>query len=323
MVTTLDDRLFGQQEKRFGVRGKNQRYHMPLLPDEQGVKSGGDWVPGGVQSMTNLAGAIEDTRALGVWEQALALVGIAISPELHEELVLLVQAAASEGVIFRKLREYPEFRNALCGKPFDKEQTSILARAKLAAGASVAAQLGTNRHTAWEHRGATGELIGTSEIQAQVIDTERLLADAGLERVQGLSERVVRNTVVDAAGRFDDILLETRTGRLLIGDLKTKAGEFYSMLTIDAQLAGYAYAEHMLWFSEPHDRYCDGPRRLGVDLTEGVVLHVPSDGAPAMLRRADLVMGWHALKTAREIVNLRSYSKSVKRFNESAWIPQN
>jgi hypothetical protein len=326
-MTTLDDPFMTvtdakqvPQEKRFGVRGENQRYHMPLLPGEQGVKSGGNWVPSGVQSMTNLVGAFEDTRALGVWESALALVGIAISPELHEELVLLVQAAASDGVVFRKLREYPEFREALCGKPFDKEQKSILARAKLRAGASVAAQMGTNRHTAWEHRGTTGELIGTPDIQAQVVDTEHLLAEAGLERVPGLSERVVRNLELKAAGRFDDILLEQRTGRLLIADLKTKAGKFYSMTTIDAQLAGYAYAEWMLPF-DGADYYVGGPRAMGVDPTEGVVLHAPSDGGPVRLRRADLSWGFRVARLAREVVDARAYGKSAGREKESWWIP--
>lgn len=327
-MTTLDDPFMTvtdarqvPQEKRFGVRGANQRYTMPLLPGEQGVKSGGNWVPSGVKSMTNLVGAFEDTRALGVWEAALALVGIAISPELHEELVLLVQAAVSDGVIFRKLRDYPEFRKALCGKPFDQDAVSILARAKAAAGGNVAAQLGTNRHTAWEHRGATGELIGTAEIQAQVVDTEALLAEAGLERVPGLSERVVRNLELRAAGRFDDILLELKTGRLIIGDLKTKSGEFYSMTTIDAQLAGYAYAEWMLSAEFPHDTYEPGPRAMGVDLTEGVVLHVPSGGGSARLRRADLVEGWECAKLARQVVDRRAYGKSVGREKESWWIP--
>ncbi len=302
----------------FGVRGKNQRYHMPLLPGEKGVKTGGDWVPGGIQSMTNLAGALEDTRALSVWEQALALVGIALSDELHEELVLMVQQAASAGVVFARMRDYPEFREALAGKPY-QEADSIVARAKRAARAGAAAQRGTNRHTAWEHRGATGELIGTPDIKAQIIDTERLLAGAGLERVAGMSERVVRNVVINAAGRFDDILLERATGRLLMSDLKTKAGEWYSWMTVDAQLAGYAYAGYMLC----DDHYVDGPRYMArMDLREGVVLHVPSDGGPAFLRRADLVTGWRVIQIARQIVDERAYGKSVARERESVWIPR-
>ena len=326
-MTTVDDPFRTVTEARavrdtpanrnFGVRGPNGRYHMPLLPGEEGVKSGGDWVPGGIMSMTNLVGAFEDTRALSVWEQALALTGIALSPELHEELTLLVQQAASDGVIFARMRDYPEFREKLAGKPFEKGTDSIVARAKFIAGASAAAQRGTNRHTAWEHRGATGELIGTPEIQAQVVDTERLLAEAGLERVPGLSERVVRNTELNAAGRFDDILREVRTGRLLMGDLKTKSGEFYSMNTIDAQLAGYAYAEWML----SGDHYIQGPKLMGVDLTEGVVLHVPSDGGEAFLHRADLLWGWHVARLARDVVDARAHGKSVERFRNSHWIP--
>lgn len=325
----VDKRLFGKEERRFGVRGENGRYHMPLLPGEQGTKSGGDWVPYGLQSMTNLVGAFEDTRALSVWEQAMALIGVALSPELHEELVIMVQKAQSDGVVFERLKDFPEFREALAGKPF-KEGESVVARAKRAARAGAAAQRGTNRHDAWEHRGRTGELIGTPDIQRQIEETERLLAGAGLMRIPGLSERVVRNTVLNTAGRFDDILLEMHTGRLLMADLKTKKGEFYSMTVIDAQLAGYAHSEYMLPDIPNPNHYVPGPRylttpdtakagRAGVDLTEGVVLHVPSDGGPAFLRRADLVAGWHNAKLARQVVDARAAGKSVERFAASFW----
>lgn len=316
---TMMDAKSVATDKVFGERGKNGRYHMPLLPGEDGVKSGGDWVPSGIQSVTNLAGAFEDTRALGIWEQCMAMIGLALSPDIYEELVLLVHQERAKGTKFELLREYAELKEALAGKP-NESGNSIVGRAKQAARANAAAQAGTNRHTAWEHRGATGQLIGTPAIQGQIIDTERLLREAGLERVPGLSERVVRNLGVNVAGRFDDILSEMRTGRLIIGDLKTKATEFYTWLTVDAQEAMYAHAEWML--SKDGRTYEPGPRMLGVDLAEGVVLHVPSDGSPAYLRRADLTRGWRVAKLARAVTEERSYGKSAGRASESAWIPR-
>lgn len=302
--------------KEFG-RPYNGRYHMPLLPGEKGVKSGGDWVPYGITRMTRLVGAIEDLRALSVWEQAMTLIGLALAPELYEELTIMVQRARADGVNFELLREYPRLREALAGQP-DEPGDSIVGRAKDAARAGAAAQRGTNRHTAWEHRAATGELIGTPQIQEQVVDIERILAEAGLERVPGMSERVVRNTEINAVGKFDDIIRELSTGRLLIGDLKTKAREFFTWVTVDAQLAGYAYADWMLHPSRT--RYVRGPRRMGVDLTEGVILHVPSDGSPARLERADLVQGWKSAKLARQIMDHRAAGKSAGRHAESTWI---
>jgi hypothetical protein len=312
--------------KEFGRRGDNQRYHMPLLPDDpigppKSIK-GADWVKGGLQSMTNLVGAFEDTRALSIWEQSLAFIGLALSPEMYEELVLIVHKAQREGTDFSRLRNYPELKELLAGHSFDaaKQKQSLIGRAKTAARAHAPAQRGTNQHEAWEARGATGALIGTAGMQNMVLETERLLAEAGLERVPGMSERCVRNVEINAAGRFDDILREVRTGRLLMADLKTKATEFYSFMTVDAQLAGYAYAEYML--SADGSTYEFGPIELGVDLTEGVVLHVPADGAPAMLRRADLAQGWQTAKLARQIVEHRGQGKNAERFRNSIWAPR-
>jgi hypothetical protein len=316
----MTSQLFVEEAgKVFGQRGANQRYHMPLLPGETPPKAkGADWVPWGVQSVTNLVGAFEDTRALSTWEQALALVGLALAPELHGEMVLIVHEAISRGVPY----DDKTLRAMLAGYP-GRAGESIIGRAKDIAKANAAAQRGTNAHRAWEHRGKTGELIGTDEHQRIVLETERLLEEAGLERVPGLSERVVRNVEVKAAGRFDDILLERSTGRLLMADLKTKSAAFYSWMTVDAQLAVYANAEYMLAVDDVdvhrwNEHYVDGPKYL-VDLTEGVILHVPSDGGQPRLERADLVQGWETAKLARAVVDHRAAGKSVERFNRSAW----
>jgi hypothetical protein len=176
---------------------------MPLLPGEDGTKTGGDWVPRGCLRVTNLVGAFEDSRALNVWEQGMGLIGLALAPELYEELVLLVHRARADGVVFERLRDYPELKEALAGAPHDqeKQQRSIIGRAKQLAGANAAAQRGTNRHIGWEHRGQTGELIGTPAMQEQTCEVERLLHGAGLVRVPHLSERVVRNTTVNCVGQ--------------------------------------------------------------------------------------------------------------------------
>lgn len=305
------------EEKVFGHTYRG-RYHMPLLPGEIGVKSGGNWVPGGLLRMTNLVGAFEDTRALNVWEQGMGLIGLVLAPELYEELVLLVQAAESEGVIFELLRDYKDLKEALAGAPHDqaKQEKSIIGRAKERARAGAGAQRGTNRHTAWEHRGRTGELIGTPAIHASTVRTEVLLAEAGLERVPGLSERIVRNTELNAVGKFDDVLREQATGRLLMADLKTKATPWFSMTAVDAQLAGYARAAYML--SPDGQSYERGPL-WHVDQSEGVILHVPSDGSPARLERADLQEGWRCALLAAEVLKRRAFGKSAERMSRVPW----
>lgn len=303
--------------KEFG-RVYNGRYHMPLLPGETGPKSvkDADYVSGGLQRMTNLVGAFEDTRALSVWEQAMAMIGLALAPELYEELALMVHAARDAGVNFELLRDHPDLKEALAGLPQDAGK-SIVGRAKDIAKASAAAQRGTNRHVAWEYRAATGGLIGTPQIQEHILDIEGILDRAGYDRVPGLSERVVRNTVINAVGKFDDVLLERSSGRLLMADLKTKVKGFFSWLTVDAQLAGYANADWMLGLPEELSRprwgeYIKGPRHY-VDLSEGVILHAPSDGSLAHLDYADLAQGWETAKLARRIVDHRAAGKNAER----------
>lgn len=298
-------------EKEFG-RVYRGRYHMPLLPGEEGVKSGGDWVPKGLMRVTNLVSAFSEQRALSVWEQEQMLVGLATSQSLYEELVMLIGRARQDGVDFSRLRDFREVRTALSGIANDGASidASLAGRAKAAAGANEARERGTNRHDAWEHRLKTGQLIGTPDIQRQVLALEALLEKAGYQRMPGLNERTVRNTVVGTAGRYDDILLNTRTGDLIMSDLKNKSRPFWSWLEVDMQLAIYANSEHML--TEDRQGYEAGPLG-GVNLTYGLVLVAPSGGGEPYLRRADLVRGWSNAALARRITDERAYGKSAGR----------
>lgn len=301
-----------------GERGGNGRYKMPLLPGEEGTRSGGDWVPGGLQSVTNMLDGFEESRGLNIWEQELALVGLVLQPSLYEELSLAVHGWRREGVNFLRIGDdHKHVRAALTGGG-DRQaaEVSFVGRAKAIAGGNEARQAGTNRHTAWEIRCTTGELVGTPEMQESVLLLEKLLDDAGLEVVPSLCERTVRNTVVGTAGRYDNILSERRTGRLLMADLKTKRKAFRSWLATDGQLATYARSEWML--TPDRTGYEPGPRDY-VDLTEGVVLQMPSDGSQPYLRRADLAYGWEVAQTARKVIEMRAYGQSAARKAFSPW----
>lgn len=313
------DKVFGQRY--------NGRYHLPLLPGEKGVKPvrksdpGGNWVPRGVRSATNLAGAIVESRALGIWERELSQVGLALNPQLHERLTFLVNKAHAGGVNFLEMKQYPELR---------KELESIHVEAKRLAGGENAASAGTNRHDVWEARaprldGTTSRLFGTPEINAQIEGLEALLAANGLQRVPGLQERVVRNVALGAAGRFDDILRDVETGTLYMADLKTKRRAYYTWLEVRIQLAVYATAEHMLAFDDNSQElnpacYVRGPG-WHVDQQWGIVLRMPADGAAPELRRANLVRGYQDALLAVAVCEARSEGKSVAADDESLWRP--
>jgi hypothetical protein len=138
-----------------------------------------------------------------------------------------------------------------------------------------------------------------------------------------MSERVIRNVAVGAAGRFDNWLLDEDTGRLLMADLKTKRKAHWTWMEVDAQLSVYARAEWMLEAFQDADgvwrvRYAPGPMHH-VDQHEGVVLMMPSSGAPAYLRRADLDYGWDVALHARKTVQQRAFGKSAARMADMHW----
>lgn len=329
----LDDSPIG---KVFGERYRG-RYHLPLLPGERGVKSGGDWVPYGVQSATNLAGSIVESRMLGIWERERGQIGMAQRPDLVERLAFVIHKARAQGVDMASLKDSPE------GKALRAELELIHAEAKQTAGGNLAAQQGTNRHDVWEERARTSQLFGTPEVNEQIGKLEQLLTDAGLERVPGLQERTVRNVALCAAGRFDDVLRTTReirfpdkpcnkenghtclpAGTLLMADLKTKKRAFYSWLEVRIQLTVYATAEWMLDIEHadqfvPHRPYVPGPKHH-VNQQWGVVLWMPSNGDEPALKRCNLVKGWEHAQLARAVCDARSEAKNVAAHGEAMWV---
>lgn len=327
----------------FGERTSAGRYKMPLLPGESGPKSGGDWVPRGLQSATNLAGSIVESRELGIWERERTQLGLAVRPDLYERMAFAVRRARhplhSDWSITRDMDGQittkgmgtvdlfsPGVRLAEVAPELKAELALIHDEAKRQAGADAAARQGTNRHDVWEARGATGQLFGTPEINDQIERLEQLLADNHLRRVPGLSERVIRNVALRAAGRFDDILQDVRDGTLYMADLKTKRRQFYTWLEVRIQMAVYASAEWML--STPDGQvnvdvaapayYTRGPGHY-VNQEVGIVLRMPASGDAPELKRIDLVKGLAAAKLARQVCDMRSEAKSVAAHRETVW----
>jgi hypothetical protein len=320
-----------------GTRTKSGVYKMPLLPGEEGTKGGGDWVPGGLQSATNLAGSISETRALGIWERERTQLGLALRPDLYERLALLVNMAVRrDGLdLTQKLKDSD------VGQRVRSELALIHEEARQACGANMAGQQGTNRHDVWEAHAFSGQLFGTPEINEQITALNALLAEKGLRRVRGLQERVVRNMELRAAGRFDDVLETTReltflvstgeytddgrevlrevvlpAGTLIMGDLKTKKDPFWTLLEVGIQLVTYASAEYML--TADGTQYLPGPK-YHVSQEWGAVLRMPVDGAPPHLIRIDLQQSMQDARLARAVCDARSRGKAVATHREAIW----
>jgi len=299
------------------------RYKMPLLPDEKGTKSGGDWVPGGMQSATNLAGSISETRALGIWERERTQLGLALNYPLYERLAFVVRKAQHDGIdLAERLRDQHGGVNLIA------ELALIHEEARQACGANNAALRGTNHHEVWETHGFTGQWLGAPKVNENLQSLAEMLDAAGLRRPNPpISERVVRNVALDCAGRFDDVLHTTRdivfkdgvvipAWTMLMGDLKTKRKPFWSLLEVGIQLAVYATSEWML--TPDGTKYHNGPRWY-VDQTWGVVLHAPSDGSPARLIRINLAEAMEDARLARQVCDARSRGKAVGTHAAAVW----
>src|ERR1043165_1142744 len=98
----------------FGVRvDPPGRHKLPLLPGETGtkpssrLKSGGDWVPRGVQSATNLAGSIVESRMRGIWERERTQIALGMRPELVERMAFVINRAREQAVDIARLSDTP------------------------------------------------------------------------------------------------------------------------------------------------------------------------------------------------------------------------
>lgn len=300
------------EEKVFGER-YHGRYHLPLLPGEKGTLSGGDWVPYGVMSATNLAGSIVDSRALSIWERERGQIGLGLRPDLAERLTYVVNRAAHEGARWSDLKDSP------AGRDLVKILAEIHDEAKTASGGNLAAAMGINRHDVWEDRARTGLLFGTPAINRDIQALERLLDAEGLERVPGMQERVVRNVGLSAAGKLDDLLMSRKTGKMYIGDLKSKRTPFYSWIEAWIQQAIYVTAEWMLVRGEGGTmEYIPGPLHH-VDQETAILLRMPSDGAEPYLQRVDVQVGYRWAKLAKDVTDARSEARSVATHRLADW----
>lgn len=269
------------------------------LPDPEDSLS---WEPGsfgakhfprGYMRMTNLTGALSETRALNIWEQKKMLRGMR---ERHDIFAQLLTADLDdEGDIIGHQK--------------------IVDLALRQAKADEASVIGTAYHKVLEHHLRTGQWIGTPLMISETQKLLRMLSDHLLVPVREYAERIVVNTTLKTAGRFDVPVHSMLTGRLLMADLKTKRKKFWTVMEQRAQLAGYAYADAM--WDEQLQCYVKPP---GFDKTEGIIFHVPQsrtdESPPISLLRMDLEKGWRTAQLAREIVDMRAEAKSAPMLRE-------
>jgi hypothetical protein len=246
---------------------------------------------------TTQAHTLDDTFGLTQWKRRMVLQGAATNPLLLSDVGSLVQEIEN-AADWRDAKAATQALDALCDA------------AAREAGAEDGSAWGTLLHTITEYFDAGR----WADIADQV--PEDLLGDLGAY-VEAMAkanitcppeyiERIVVNTRTETAGTFDRLLLMP-DGRLVVGDLKTQKSVEYGWLAIAMQLAQYAQADAMV---DPETGEL-GPMPDTLDLTRGVVMHLPVGQGRCDLYEIDLEQGWRAALLASDVREFRQSSKRM------------
>ena len=249
---------------------------------------------------TTLKDALKDKEGLIGWKQRLAAVGMAMRPELGEEVLKLHAEVVACG---------DDWRSA-------KEPKEALAKAVEllhdAAGGNEGSDRGTQAHTLTEYADA-GRLAEVKHLatDSELADLQAYLScmvDHGIERPAEWIERIVVNTRVESAGTFDR-LVRLADGRLVVADVKSQKDFAFGFLDVACQLAQYVHAD-AVWDYDTKS-WVPLPEELNTEI--GIVMHVPVGQATCELYEIDLVAGWEAALLAYEVRTTRGMAKNMGR----------
>jgi hypothetical protein len=263
---------------------------------------------------TTFAKAAADTFSLTRYDERLTLVGATLRPDV---------VALAHG---KRVREDA------------KELNQLVLQVKDAAGAKVAANIGTAVHSFTEQLDARLASVEDTPVayRQHVQAYQEALHEAGLEPVPGLIERT---TFVDRwggiSGTFDRVLYHRPSNTYLIGDLKTGRDLSYGRMEIAVQLALYAHGINAWgvfdWgtgaWDEPHTPE-SVYHRLQVRMDYGVVMHLPIQGDAAgtcTLKRINLAAGWAAAHVCGDVIFSRKradYMEDGLELPDAPYVPE-
>ena len=295
----------------YGLTPDQSYYRYPPPPGVEIPKGWRGW-----KRMTNLAGAFADQRALQVWLEWMAWMGL----------------RDGDGILFDEwMAEHVEDLSIEDQKAL---VTKYAKRARAAAGGTTAARKGTARHTMLETYLNTGRRTGTRSMLIQLDSLTEALDRHELDPIPGWAERRVWHPAAGGTmGTLDMGVMCRRTGQYGILDLKTQ-GRFFTYQEICAQQFGYDSAP-WVWQGPPDDTgrwVANAPvvregtngewpkvhwNLMGHPDGElagkrvALLAHMPLDMSPVRIIEVDLEYGRDVLACAAENVRLRSIGKSV------------
>lgn len=191
----------------------------------------------------------------------------------------------------------------------DKDAVNDLVnQAQEAAGANIAARLGTAMHTLTEHHDLGTPVDVPAPWDSDIAAYAATLDGAGITRPVDWIERIVLVPELGIAGTLDRIVTHPDWELPRILDLKTGRDLSYARLEISIQLALYANATHM-W---DHDTGAYQPMPE-VDRRTALVAHVPVGQGVCTLLEVDIVKGWQMAKAAKLVRDWRKNDKALFR----------
>lgn len=248
---------------------------------------------------TTLAHTLDDTSALTRWKRRMVLQGAAADPTLLAGVPELVDALTyADGPEARDLKAALD---AVCDA------------ASNTAGAGDGAGWGTALHAVTEYldAGRIQDIDIPTDLIADIAAYQQCLTQAGISAPVEHIERIVVNTTVDTAGTYDR-LLRLPDGRLVVGDLKTQQ-VIYDWLAISVQLAQYAHADAVY---NPATGDVE-PLPDDLDITTGIVIHLPARSGNCKLYEVDLDAGWRAAQMSSDVRATRGQARTYGR----PWTP--
>lgn len=244
-----------------GPTVQRDRWGRPLIIPPGGGK------PVAYTRCTTFVGALEDTYALGRWQQRQVAIGLSQRPDL-------ILAAAAH-------RDDRDKLNEVCEQAHE------------AAASHAAATTGTALHRLAERldRGETLDAI-PPDYRADLDAYRQVTAEFTHEHV----EEMLVHDEMKVAGT-PDRLVRWR-GELVVFDLKTGSIEF-GMGKISMQLA--MYSRSVLYNPVTGQR-----TDLGINQAEAIVCHLPAGKGTATLYSVDIAQGWAGVELARQVRQWRA-----------------
>jgi hypothetical protein len=242
---------------------------------------------------TTLAHALDDTTALTKWKRRMVIQGAAADPSVLATVPQLAAALDTDDP--DEARAVKAALDAVCDAAADL------------AGANAGSGWGTALHavTEWHDAGRITEIDVPIDLVADLAIYEQTLTDNRITRPRDHIERIVVNKQTQTAGTYDR-LLRLPDGRLVVGDLKSQQS-VYDWLGIAMQLAQYAHADGIY---DPNTNRME-PMPPDLDVTRGLVIHLPARSGTCTLYEVDLEQGWQAALLACQVRDLRQRGRRM------------